>query len=67
MKVQYSGEEMYECESKGGCRRLQSSPSFDTVNLNGGFKEVWALLAMALAYRVSAYLCLRKKISMYQL
>ncbi|GMH05854.1 hypothetical protein Nepgr_007694 [Nepenthes gracilis] len=67
LKVQYSGGELYECESKGGCRTLQSSPSFDTVNLNGGFKEVWVLLAMALAYRICAYICLRKRISSYQL
>ncbi|KAK6934636.1 ABC-2 type transporter, partial [Dillenia turbinata] len=63
LKVQYSGDELYECESSGGCRRLQSSPSFDTVNLQGGMKEVWVLLAMALGYRVCAYICLRRKIS----
>ncbi|KAL7088140.1 hypothetical protein ACP275_13G110200 [Erythranthe tilingii] len=67
VKVQYSGDQMYECESKGGCRSLQSSPSFDTVNLNGGMKEVWILLAMALAYRISAYICLRRKINVYHL
>ncbi|KAI3456785.1 hypothetical protein Pfo_013448 [Paulownia fortunei] len=67
VKVQYSGDQLYECESKGGCRRLQSSPSFDTVNLNGGLKEVWVLLAMALAYRFSAYICLRRKVSVYHL
>ncbi|KAK4491795.1 hypothetical protein RD792_002571 [Penstemon davidsonii] len=67
VKVQYSGDQLYECESKGGCRRLQSSPSFDTVNLNGGLKEVWVLLAMALAYRLCAYVCLRRKINMYHL
>ncbi|KAL3851111.1 hypothetical protein ACJIZ3_012993 [Penstemon smallii] len=67
VKVQYSGDQLYECESKGGCRRLQSSPSFDTVNLNGGLKEVWVLLAMALAYRLCAYACLRRKINMYHL
>ncbi|KAK6149432.1 hypothetical protein DH2020_016957 [Rehmannia glutinosa] len=67
VKVQYSGDELYECESKGGCRRLQSSPSFDTVNLEGGLKEVWVLLAMALAYRFSAYICLRRKINVYHL
>ncbi|XP_012849226.1 PREDICTED: ABC transporter G family member 26 [Erythranthe guttata] len=67
VKVQYSGDQMYECESKGGCRSLQSSPSFDTVNLNGGMKEVWILLAMALAYRIAAYICLRRKINVYHL
>ncbi|XP_059669718.1 ABC transporter G family member 26 [Cornus florida] len=67
LKVQYSGDELYECESKGGCRTLQSSPSFDTVNLNGGLKEVWVLLAMALGYRFCAYLCLRRKINVCHL
>lgn len=67
LKVQYSGDELYECNSIGGCRTLQSSPSFDTVNLKGGLKEVWILLAMSLAYRFCAYICLRRKISNYQL
>ncbi|KAK4275286.1 hypothetical protein QN277_018398 [Acacia crassicarpa] len=62
LKVQYSGDELYECESFGGCRTLQSSPSFDTVNLEGGLKEAWVLLAMALTFRLLAYLCLRSKI-----
>ncbi|KAL8142157.1 hypothetical protein V2J09_015189 [Rumex salicifolius] len=65
LKVQYSGEELYECDSPGGCRYLQSSPSFDTVNLAGGWQEVWILLAMAFAYRVAAYFCLQKRISGY--
>ncbi|PON40131.1 ABC transporter-like [Parasponia andersonii] len=64
LKVQYSGDQLYECESKGGCRPLQSSPSFDTVNLNGGLQEVWILLVMALAYRLCAYFCLRRRISL---
>ncbi|KAL7249044.1 hypothetical protein ACSBR1_011246 [Camellia fascicularis] len=63
LKVQYSGDELYECESKGGCRTLQSSPSFDTVKLSGGLEEVWVLLAMALGYRLCAYICLRRRIS----
>ncbi|XP_043691070.1 ABC transporter G family member 26 [Telopea speciosissima] len=63
LKVQYSGDQLYECGRKGGCRSLQSSPSFDTVNLNGDLKEVWILLAMALTYRFCAYICLRKRIS----
>ncbi|KAL3525271.1 hypothetical protein ACH5RR_013643 [Cinchona calisaya] len=63
LKVQYEGEELYECESKGGCRKLQTSPSFDTVNLNGGLEEVWIMLAMAFAYRVGAYIFLSRKIS----
>ncbi|KAK9269778.1 hypothetical protein L1049_001556 [Liquidambar formosana] len=67
LKVQYSGEQLYECESKGGCRTLQSSPSFDTVNLNGGLKEVWVLLAMALGYRLCAYICLRRRINICHL
>nr|DAD29867.1 TPA_asm: hypothetical protein HUJ06_031335 [Nelumbo nucifera] len=64
LKVQYSGDQLYECGNKGGCRSLQSSPTFDTVNLNGGLKEVWVLLAMALAYRLCAYVCLRRRINM---
>lgn len=67
LKVQYTGDELYECESRGGCRPLQTSPSFDTVNLKGGLKEVWVLLAMAVAYRLLAYACLRRKISNYHL
>ncbi|KAL9444741.1 hypothetical protein AB3S75_017847 [Citrus x aurantiifolia] len=63
LKVQYDGDELYECESQGGCRNLQSSPSFDTVNLSGGLQEVWVLLGMALAYRLCAYFCLRKRIN----
>ncbi|EEF39648.1 ABC transporter G family member 26 [Ricinus communis] len=62
LKVQYDGEELYECGSKGGCRPLQTSPSFDTVNLKGGLEEVWVLLAMALGYRIIAYFCLRRRI-----
>ncbi|KAI4306245.1 hypothetical protein L6164_029538 [Bauhinia variegata] len=62
LKVQYSGDQSYECESIGGCRPLQSSPSFDTVNLKGGLKEVWVLLAMALCFRLLAYFCLRRRI-----
>ncbi|VVA97467.1 unnamed protein product [Arabis nemorensis] len=63
LKVQYSGDQLFDCESKGGCRTLQSSSSFDTVNLNGGLQELWFLLAMAFGYRLCAYFCLRKKIS----
>ncbi|XP_077222644.1 ABC-2 type transporter family protein [Tasmannia lanceolata] len=63
LKVQYSGDQLYECESEGGCRTLQSSPSFDTVNLNGGLQEVWIMLAMATTYRLCAYVCLRKRIN----
>ncbi|KAM7252247.1 hypothetical protein ACFE04_024130 [Oxalis oulophora] len=67
LKVQYSGDELYDCQSRGGCRTLQSSPSFDTVNLNGGLEEVWVLLAMAFCYRLGAYFCLRWRISLYTL
>ncbi|KAJ4830670.1 ABC transporter G member 26 [Turnera subulata] len=67
LKVQYDGGQLYECESKGGCRPLQSSPSFDTVNLGGGLQEVWVLLAMALGFRLLAYFCLRHKINMCHL
>ncbi|CAJ2633648.1 unnamed protein product [Trifolium pratense] len=62
LKVQYSGDQLYECESEGGCRPLQTSPSFDTVNLKGGLSEVWVLLAMALCFRLLAYFCLRRRI-----
>ncbi|KAI4307835.1 hypothetical protein L6164_030973 [Bauhinia variegata] len=62
LKVQYSGDQLYECGSKGGCRPLQSSPSFDTVNLKGGLKEVWVLLAMAMCFRLLAYFCLHRRI-----
>ncbi|KAL2332853.1 hypothetical protein Fmac_014066 [Flemingia macrophylla] len=65
LKVQYSGDQLYDCESKGGCRTLQSSPTFDSVNLKGGLKEVWILLAMALIFRLLAYLCLRRRIDSY--
>ncbi|KAJ6751845.1 hypothetical protein OIU85_002278 [Salix viminalis] len=67
LKVQYDGDELYECESIGGCRPLQSSPSFDMVNLKGGLQEVWVLLAMALGYRVIAYFCLRRRINLCHL
>ncbi|XP_050215722.1 ABC transporter G family member 26 [Mercurialis annua] len=67
LKVQYDGEEPYECDSNGGCRPLQSSPSFDTVNLKGGLQEVWVLLAMALGYRIIAYFCLRRRINVCHL
>ncbi|XP_027337454.1 ABC transporter G family member 26-like [Abrus precatorius] len=62
LKVQYSGDQLYDCESKRGCRTLQSSPTFDNVNLKGGLKEVWILLAMALCFRLLAYFCLRRRI-----
>ncbi|KAL1204867.1 ABC transporter G family member 26 [Cardamine amara subsp. amara] len=67
LKVQYSGDQLFECGSKGGCRTLQSSSSFDTVNLNGGLQELWVLLAMAFSYRLCAYFCLGKKISICHL
>ncbi|CAH9126780.1 unnamed protein product [Cuscuta epithymum] len=67
LKVQYDGDELYECGSEGGCKTLQSSPSFDTVNLNGGLREVWVLLAMAVAYRLCAYFCLRRNVNICSL
>ncbi|KAL5981941.1 ABC transporter G member 26 [Asimina triloba] len=65
LKVQYSGSRdvLYDCNSKNGCRSLQSSPSLTTLDLNGGLEEVWILSAMALAYRFCAFVCLRKRIS----
>lgn len=67
MKVHYTGDELYDCATKAGCRRLQTSPTFDTVDLSGGMTEVWVLLAMAVAFRLSAYICLRRKISAYHM
>ncbi|KAK4744439.1 hypothetical protein SAY87_010751 [Trapa incisa] len=63
LKVQYSGDQLYDCHGWAGCRPLQSSPSFDTVNLDGGLQEVWILLAMAIGYRIGAYVCLRWRIN----
>lgn len=63
LKVQYSGDQLYECASATGCRSIQTSPSFDTVSLNGGFEEAWVLLTMAFVYRFLAYICLRMRIS----
>ncbi|PNX93035.1 ABC transporter G family member 26-like protein [Trifolium pratense] len=61
LKVQYSGDQLYECESEGGCRPLQTSPSFDTVNLKGGLSEVWVLLAMALCFRTVLPIYIKKE------
>jgi hypothetical protein len=67
LKAQYHGHLTYNCGSRTGCQRLQSSPSFDTVDLDGGMREVWILLAMAVAYRILAYFCLLKRISLMPL
>ncbi|XP_057870440.2 ABC transporter G family member 26 isoform X3 [Cryptomeria japonica] len=64
LKVQYSADEMYDCLGEGGCKSLQSSPSMDTITLNGGVEEGWVLICMALAYRVCAYICLRRNITL---
>ncbi|KAG0515045.1 hypothetical protein BDA96_10G245300 [Sorghum bicolor] len=64
LKAQYHGHLTYNCASRGGCQRLQSSPSFGTVDLDGGMCEVWILLAMALSYRLLAYFCLLKRITL---
>lgn len=63
LKVQYSGNLLYDCQSKGGCRSLQTSPSFDTINLCSRWNEVWILIAMALAYKLLAYLSLSRRIN----
>ncbi|XP_068638614.1 ABC transporter G family member 26-like [Aristolochia californica] len=63
LKVQYSGDELYECGSEGGCLSLKTSPTLDTVDFNGDYKEVWVLLAMAVGYRICAYACLRNRSS----
>uniref|UniRef100_K7LAD3 ABC transporter domain-containing protein n=1 Tax=Glycine max TaxID=3847 RepID=K7LAD3_SOYBN len=62
LSFMYYGDQLYDCESKGGCRTLQSSLTFGIVNLKGGKKQVWILLAMALVFRLLAYLCLRRRI-----
>ncbi|KAL6839469.1 hypothetical protein ACP4OV_030739 [Aristida adscensionis] len=64
LKAQYHGHLTYDCGGREGCRRLQTSPSFDTVDLDGGMREAWILLAMALGYRLLAYFCLLKRISL---
>uniref|UniRef100_A0A7N0V1S6 ABC transporter domain-containing protein n=1 Tax=Kalanchoe fedtschenkoi TaxID=63787 RepID=A0A7N0V1S6_KALFE len=67
LKVQYDGDALFDCGSEGGCRPLQSSTSFDTVNLSGGLKEVWVMLAMAFGYRLCAYFCLRRRVNICKL
>ncbi|KAG9448529.1 hypothetical protein H6P81_008494 [Aristolochia fimbriata] len=67
LKVQYSGDELYECQSEGGCRSLKSSPTFSTLDFNGDYREVWVLLAMAVGYRICGYACLRKRVSVSNL
>ncbi|CAN6220847.1 unnamed protein product [Urochloa humidicola] len=67
LKAQYRGHLAFDCGGARGCRPLQSSPTFDTVDLDGGMGEVWVLLAMAVAYRVLAYFCLLKRISLMPL
>ncbi|CAL5053673.1 unnamed protein product [Urochloa decumbens] len=67
LKAQYHGHLAFDCGGARGCRPLQSSPTFDTVDLDGGASEVWILLAMAAAYRVVAYFCLLKRISLMPL
>ncbi|KAH9295616.1 hypothetical protein KI387_039204, partial [Taxus chinensis] len=64
LKVQYSADEMYDCAGVSGCRSLQSSLSLDTIALNGGVEEGWVLIGMALAYRICAYICLRRNITL---
>ncbi|CAN6201160.1 unnamed protein product [Urochloa humidicola] len=69
LKAQYHGHLAFDCGGGGGrgCRPLQSSPTFDTVDLDGGMSEVWILLAMGVAYRLLAYFCLLRRISLMPL
>ncbi|KAJ4767266.1 ABC transporter-like protein [Rhynchospora pubera] len=63
LKVQYSGDLTFNCQTTQGCQSLQSSPSFDTIKLDGGLQEAFILVSMALLYRLLAYFCLRWRIS----
>eukprot|EP00253_Pinus_taeda_P001194 PITA_01194 len=60
VKMQYSPHQIYDCTGPGGCKSLQSSPSFETMGLDGGMQEVWILILMAVVYRVAAYFYLNK-------
>ncbi|XP_064992709.1 ABC transporter G family member 26-like [Musa acuminata AAA Group] len=64
LKAQYSRHLVYDCQSKGGCKHLQSSPTFDTIDLSSRLQEVWILLAMALSFRILAYFALQRRINM---
>ncbi|CAL9779302.1 unnamed protein product [Musa acuminata subsp. burmannicoides] len=64
LKAQYSQHLVYDCQSKGGCKHLQSSPTFDTIDLSSRLQEVWILLAMALSFRILAYFALQRRINM---
>ncbi|EFJ06040.1 hypothetical protein SELMODRAFT_136119, partial [Selaginella moellendorffii] len=60
LKTQYSPEQKYDCKDARGCQRLGTSSAFYGVDLNGGVKEACILIAMAILYRVSAYMFLRR-------
>eukprot|EP00250_Pteridium_aquilinum_P007828 c17471_g1_i1 orf=114-2393(+) len=61
LKVQFSPNQMYECLEVGGCRSVQTSPSFaGIIDLDGGAEEAWILIAMAIGYRALAYMFLRR-------
>eukprot|EP00253_Pinus_taeda_P001159 PITA_01159 len=60
MKVQYSGDQPYDCVGPGRCRSLASSPAIRGTNLGGGGSEVLALLIMIVGYRIIAYIALRR-------
>ncbi|XP_057814737.2 ABC transporter G family member 22 [Cryptomeria japonica] len=61
MKVQYNDDQVYDCGTSSGCKPFSSSPAFHGVKLGGGGEEVWAMLIMALGYRVLAYIALRRQ------
>lgn len=60
VKMQYSPHQIYDCIGPSGCKSIQSSPSFETMGLDGGMQEVWILILTALAYRIVAYFYLNK-------
>ena len=64
LKVQYSPDEQYNCSERGGCVSIQTSPSFEGITLKGGAKEACILLAMAIGYRILAYVFLRRRIKL---
>ena len=64
LKMQYSPSQLYDCAERGGCVSIQESPSFQWISLNGGAREAWVLIVMAIGYRVLAYVFLRRRIKL---
>lgn len=59
-KVQYSGDERYDCGTSGGCKGMATSPAFHGMSLAGGGVDGMALLIMVVVYRFLAYIALRR-------